>query len=101
MFTTGQPVVMYKQLCNRHDANAIMVHTAIGEDLGWVPKDHNRQFTQKVTQAVRTLRITNPVDGRSWCTCPSKAIKPRAMPSYCSAIYCGDVETHPHFDSSC
>ena len=50
MFTTGQPVVMYKELHNKYDSNATLVRTNTGTVLGYVPRTHNGRIADNAAR---------------------------------------------------
>ena len=55
MFTTGQPVVMYKELHNKYDSNATLVRTNTGTVLGYVPRTHNGRIADNAHGRVSWL----------------------------------------------
>ena len=55
MFTTGQPVVMYKESHNNFDPNATLVRTDTGTALGYVPREHSGQIAHNAHSHVSWL----------------------------------------------
>ncbi len=70
----GQPLALRRDLDNAHDPNAIAVHTAGGEQLGWVPREVAAELAPEIdagqawSAVVLRDRRVSPRDPRSGLT---------------------------------
>jgi len=83
----GRPLELRRDPGNEHDPQAIAVHTASGEQIGWVPRDLAAQIAPEVDRgtrwsalALRELRASprDPRTGLTMLLAPVDAIELRA-----------------------